>query len=140
MAKSFRIVKKQNLVTGEEQAVRFAAVSDEEAGRLLLRKLNRSLSETEAKLFAFRYDEKLCMHLLPGLSQTTVRELSRQTWHTAYAVCKKRQDRSEKVLYLSLFKDTALRFKAAIPAAIIHGKDGDVLNPNYYVRELRRSS
>ncbi len=76
------------------------------------------------------------MHLLPGLSETTVRELSERMYCTAYAVCRKRE-KGEDVLYLSLFKDAALRFKASIPAATRRVEGRDVPDPSYYVKELR---
>ncbi len=136
MAKTFEIVKMRNLLTGEEKAVKFAYGSDELTRERILKKLNRSLSGKEDKIFEYCFDESLNMHLLPGLSDETVRELSSRMYATAYAVCKKKK-KGEKVLYLSLFKDTALRFRASIPAAC-RWKDGvQVLNPDFYVKELR---
>ena len=76
------------------------------------------------------------MHLLSGLSEESARELSRYRFHTAYAVCKKTK-KGDEVLYLSLFKDSALRFKSAIPAAILNANGRSVANPNYFVKELR---
>ena len=134
MKKVFNIVKKKNLLTGEERAVKFSYETSEVSKDLLLRKLNRSLKGNKNEVFCF--DESLYMHLLPGLSEETVRELSNRLYHTAYVVCKKKE-KGETVLYLALLKDTALRFKASIPAATIREKDREVPNPDYYVKELR---
>ena len=136
MEKVFNIVKKKNLLTGEERAVKFSYETSEVSKDLLLRKLNRSLKGKESEIFCFCFDESLYMHLLPGLSEETVRELSRRMYCTAYVVCKKKE-KGESVLYLSLLKDAALRFKASIPAATIREKDREVPNPDYYVKELR---
>ena len=76
------------------------------------------------------------MHLLPGLFEETVRELSSRMYSTAYVVCKKR-GKGEKVLYLSLLKDSALRFRALIPAASRWENGKEVLNLGFYVKKLR---
>lgn len=136
MAKTFEIVKRRNLVTGEERAVKFAYGADELSKRRILRKLKNSVSGKEGQIYEYRYDESMYMHLLPGLSPETVKELSSRMYSTAYAVCKKKH-KGEEVLYLSLFKDSALRFKASIPAASRWEKGKEVLNPDFYVKELR---
>ena len=136
MAKSFEIVKRRNLVTGEERAVKFTYGADELSKRRILRKLKNSISGKEGQIYEYRYDESMYMHLLPGLSPETVKELSSRMYSTAYAVCKKKH-KGEEVLYLSLFKDSALRFKASIPAASRWEKGKEVLNPDFYVKELR---
>ncbi|MBQ6215834.1 MAG: hypothetical protein IJK53_00460 [Erysipelotrichaceae bacterium] len=136
MAKTFEIVKRRNLVTGEERAVKFTYGADELSKRRILRKLKNSISGKEGQIYEYRYDESMYMHLLPGLSPETVKELSSRMYSTAYAVCKKKH-KGEEVLYLSLFKDSALRFKASIPAASRWEKGKEVLNPDFYVKELR---
>lgn len=136
VAKTFNIVKKKNLLTGEERAVNFACEDDQVSRDRVLRKLNQTLQGNESLNFEFCYGESLYMHLLPGLSKTTVQELSKRMYSTAYAVCKKKKT-GEAVLYLSLFKDTALRFKASIPAATRKVEGRDVPNPDFYVKELR---
>ena len=136
MAKTFEIVKRKNLVTGEERAVKFTYGADELSKRRILRKLKNSISGKEGQIYEYRYDESMYMHLLPGLSPETVKELSSRMYSTAYAVCKKKH-KGEEVLYLSLFKDSALRFKASIPAASRWEKGKEVLNPDFYVKELR---
>ena len=136
MAKIFEIVKRRNLVTGEERAVKFTYGADELSKRRILRKLKNSISGKEGQIYEYRYDESMYMHLLPGLSPETVKELSSRMYSTAYAVCKKKH-KGEEVLYLSLFKDSALRFKASIPAASRWEKGKEVLNPDFYVKELR---
>ena len=136
MAKKFEIVKRRNLVTGEERAVKFTYGADELSKRRILRKLKNSISGKEGQIYEYRYDESMYMHLLPGLSPETVKELSSRMYSTAYAVCKKKH-KGEEVLYLSLFKDSALRFKASIPAASRWEKGKEVLNPDFYVKELR---
>lgn len=133
MAKVFSIVKKKNQLTGEERIVHYSLGDDELSRAKIVRKLNRSLkNETES----FRCDERLYMHLLPDLSDETVKELSRRLYHTVYVVCKKSR-KGERALYLSLFKDTAMRFKEAIPAATVKVKGKEFSNPDYYVKELR---
>ena len=136
MAKTFEIVKRRNLVTGEERAVKFTYGADELSKRRILRKLKNSISGKEGQIYEYRYDESMYMHLLPGLSPETVKELSSRMYSTAYAVCKKKH-KGEEVLYLSLFKDSALRFKASIPAASRWEKGKEALNPDFYVKELR---
>lgn len=136
MAKTFEIVKRRNLVTGEERAVKFTYGADELSKRRILRKLKNSISGKEGQIYEYRYDESMYMHLLPGLSAETVKELSSRMYSTAYAVCKKKH-KGEEVLYLSLFKDSALRFKASIPAASRWEKGKEVPNPDFYVKELR---
>ena len=136
MAKTFEIVKRRNLVTGEERAVKFTYGADELSKRRILRKLKNSISGKEGQIYEYRYDESMYMHLLPGLSPETVKELSSRMYSTAYAVCKKKR-KGEEVLYLSLFKDSALRFKASIPAASRWEKGKEVPNPDFYVKELR---
>ena len=135
MAKKFSIIKKKNLLTGEERIVNYSLGDDEISRMKVLRKLNRTLKGNE-DLFCFRCDESMYMHLLPGLSETTVSELSKRLYYTAYVVCRKNRF-GEKALYLSLLKDTALRFKASIPAATIMVKGKEVPNPDFYVKELR---
>ena len=135
MAKKFSIIKKKNLLTGEERIVNYSLGDDEISRMKVLRKLNRTLKGNE-DLFCFRCDESMYMHLLPGLSETTVSELSKRLYYTAYVVCRKNRF-GEKALYLSLLKDTALRFKASIPAASRWEKGKEVLNPDFYVKELR---
>ena len=132
MAKTFEIVKMKNLLTGELSAVKFTCESDELSRKRILKRLNASVKGDN---FEFCFGESLYMHLLPNLSEETVRELSSRMYHTAYAVCKKK-GKGEKVLYLSLLKDTALRFKASIPAATKRVEGRDVPNPDYYVKEL----
>ena len=136
MAKTFEIVKRRTLVTGEERAVKFTYGADELSKRRILRKLKNSISGKEGQIYEYRYDESMYMHLLPGLSPETVKELSSRMYSTAYAVCKKKH-KGEEVLYLSLFKDSALRFKASIPAASRWEKGKEVPNPDFYVKELR---
>ncbi len=136
MAKKFEIVKKKNLLTGEQRAVKFAYADSEESRMRILKKLNQSLNGKEGRIFEYRFDESMYMHLLPGLSAQTVKELSSRLYSTAYVVCKKKKD-DEKVLYLSLLKDSALRFKASIPAASRWENGKEVLNPDFYVKELR---
>ena len=136
MAKTFDIVKRKNLLTGEEKVVHYTYGRDEASRKRVLEKLNRSLKGEESRIYEYRYGESLYMHLLPGLSENLVRELSSRMYYTAYAVCKK-NEKDEKVLYLSLFKDSALRFKAAIPSATIKVRDKEVPNPRFFVRELR---
>ena len=135
MAKTFCVVMMKNLLNGEERAVNFAYEADEVSKKRVLGKLNRSLKKDE-KHFDYRFGESMYMHLLPGLSKEVVKELSSRMYSTAYAVCKKKK-KSEEVLYLALFKDTALRFKASIPAATLKVEGKEVPNPNFYVKELR---
>jgi len=132
MAKTFEIVKLRNLLTGEERAVKYSCETDEISRKRLLEKLNSSLKEGNCE---FCFGERMYMHLLPGLSEDTVRELSSRMYRTAYVVCK-RKGKREKVLYLSLLKDSALRFKASIPAATKREKGREIPNPDYFVKEL----
>ncbi len=136
MAKKFSVIKMKDLLSGEERIVGYSLGDDESSRKKVLKKLHRSLKGKEADAFSYRMDESLCMHLLPGLSETTVKELSRKLYYTAYVVCKK-TDKGEKALFLSLLKDTALRFKVSIPAATRKENGVDVPNPDYYVKELR---
>lgn len=136
MAKEFNIINRRDLLTNEKKAVFFAYGDAAEAEEKVLRKLNASRRQGEDVLFDYCYGVKMQMHLLPGLSDETVRELSRFMYHTAYVVCKKTK-KGEEVLYLSLLKDSALRFKASIPAAVLTVKGKSVANPNYFVKELR---
>lgn len=135
MAKKFSVIKKMDLLSGEERIVAYAVGDDESSKNKVLKKLARS-SKGRPAAFTYRCDESLGMHLLPGLSETAVRELSSKLYYTAYAVCKK-TDKSERALYLALLKDQALRFKASIPAASRWENGKLVLNPDYYVKELR---
>ena len=140
MAKTFEIVKRRNLVTGEERAVKFTYGADELSKRRILRKLKNSISGKEGQIYEYRYDESMYMHLLPGLSPETVKELSSRMYSTAYAVCKKKH-KGEEVLAVQFsdcpITDAALRFKASIPAASRWEKGKEVLNPDFYVKELR---
>ncbi len=136
MAKTFRIINRRDLLTGEKKAVLFAYGADAQSEEKVLSRLNASRKQGEDILFDFCFGGKMQMHLLPGLSEQTVRELSRFRYHTAYAVCKKTA-KGEDVLYLSLLKDSALRFRASIPAAVLTAKGKSVANPNYFVKELR---
>lgn len=135
MAKKFSVIKKKDLLSGEERIVAYSLGDDELSRTKVLKKLHRSLRGKDG-VFSYRCDESLYMHLLPGLSETTVRELSKRLYRTAYVVCKK-TGKSEKALYLALLKDSALRFKASIPAATLKDKGADVPNPDFYVKELR---
>ena len=136
MAKTFNIIKRHSLLNGEKSAVFYVYGSDAVSEEKILRKLNDSRKVGEDVLFDYCYGEKMHMHLLPGLSDAATEELSRYRFHTAYAVCKKSK-KGEEVLYLSLFKDSALRFKASVPSAVINAGSRQVANPNYYVKELR---
>ncbi|MBQ2658240.1 MAG: hypothetical protein IJF87_06705 [Erysipelotrichaceae bacterium] len=136
MAKTFNIINRRDLLTGEKKAVCFAYGDDAQAEEKVISRLNASRRQGENVLFDYCYGKKMQMHLLPGLSDETVRELSRFMYHTAYVVCK-RTKKGEEVLYLSLLKDSALRFKASIPAATLTVKGKSVANPNYFVKELR---
>ena len=136
MAKTFNIIKRRDLLSGEKKAVCFAYGDDVQAEEKVLRKLNASRRQEEEVLYDFCYGEKMQMHLLPGLSDQTVRELSRFKYNTAYVVCK-RTKKGDEVLYLSLLKDSALRFKASIPSAVLTVKGKSIANPNYFVKELR---
>lgn len=139
MAKTFSIIKQKNLVSGEERAVKFTAASEEKDLRRITAKLNRRAADDETSLYSYRLDEELNMHLLSNIAEETVRDLSSHIFHTAYAVCKKTHA-SEQVLYLSLFKDTALKFWHKIPAAYVTVNKKRVLNPKYYVKELTLAS
>ena len=135
MAKTFTMIKKKNLLTGEEKTTSYCLLQDEAGKEKLLKKLKNNLQGTEKAIIQYRMDERLYMHLLPGLSESSVKELSKILFHTAYVVCKKKKD-SEEVLYLSLFKDSALRFKASLPKAMIKIDGKDFINPAYYIREI----
>ena len=89
MAKTFNIINRHDLLSGEQKAVCFAYGDDAQTEEKILRKLNASRGQGEDILFDYCYGEKMQMHLLPGLSDATVRELSRYRYHTAYVVCKK---------------------------------------------------
>lgn len=138
MEKTFEIIKKHDLLTGEESAVYYVCETDENSRQRVLDRLNASLKGKEKELCHFSYDEKMPMHLLPDLSQATIRELSSRMYCTAYALCHRR-GKKEKVLYLSLFKDTALRYKTSLPEAVLKLKGKEYPHPDYYVKELRLS-
>ncbi|MBQ9425737.1 MAG: hypothetical protein IJU42_07310 [Erysipelotrichaceae bacterium] len=136
MAKAFSIIKRENLVTGELCCEGFTWKKEGDEEKETVEKLARKLNTSERVISRYCFDEVLGMHLLPGMSKELVSELSSHVFSYAYAVCKK-EGKKETVLYLSLFKDMAMRFKNGIPAASIRFKDRDYANPDYYVKELR---
>lgn len=137
MAKTFSVVKRINLATGEETVARYASLpKNDEKKKSLLRKLNNLLPKEEKDLFSFRFDEVLEMHVLQGLSEKTVEELSKHVYSTVFAVCKKRQN-GEDVLYLNVFKDGAIRYKSSLPGAIRESRGRETTNPKYFVKEVK---
>ena len=138
MAKQFSIIKRKNLLSGEETISGYSLATDKVSKEKLLKKLIRNQSESEKNVFAYSIDESLCMYLLPGLSETTIRELSSVLYHTVYVVCKK-SGGNEKALYLSALKDTAMRYKLNLPEAMVKDKETGkmVPNPRLYVKELK---
>ena len=140
MARKFSIIKKKNLLNGEETICGYCLANDDVSKEKLLKKLLRKQSEAERKVFRFTIDESLYMYLLPGLSPATVKELSSVLYHTAYVVCRW-SGKGEKALYLSAMKDTAMRYKVNLPYAMIrvkvNGVEKKVPNPNLYVKELK---
>lgn len=133
MAKTFSIIKKENLITNEVDVENFTWKEPDEKRKRLLDKLAR---KENTNIFRYFYDEDLYMHLLPDMSEELVEELSSHIFSYAYAVIKKK-GKKERVLYLSLFKGEALKFKNAIPASTIWVNHRKYLNPDYYVKELR---
>ena len=133
MAKLFTIIKKENLLDRTDTIYGYSSITDE---KKLLAKLERQLSENEKELYRYHIDDKMVMHILPGISDELVKELSRRCFHTVYGVCRKKH-KKEEILYMSLFKDSALKYLMRIPAATIKIKDREYANPDYYVKELR---
>ena len=134
--KTFSIVKKVNLLTGEESIVRYALNPESEKRRnALLRKLAR-LDRIDEKLYSLKFDEVLSLHILEGISDEVIQELSKHVYPTCYVVTR-RVKGSEKALYLSILKDTAVRYLNSLPEAtkLVGGKE--VLNKNFSVKEVR---
>ena len=137
MAKTFSIIKKENLLTGEKTAERFTVDLDLDQDKKLrlLKKYQRLLDKQEKIKHRCIYGEKLVMNL-PDFSDELVEEISKHLYHTAYVVCKK-EGKNEKVLYLSLLKDSALRFRNGIPKAVLKHKNVEYFNPKYFIKEVR---
>lgn len=133
MAKNYKIVKKQNLLDSSVEVVGFSTSDNE---KKVIEKMVRSMDDNLKDINRYYFDEKMLMHLLPNISNETINDLSRRIFHTAYAVCK-RKGNQESVLYMSLFKDSALKFLLKVPAASIKLKGKTYRNPNYYVKELK---
>ena len=134
--KKFSIVKKIDLRSGSESIVRYALLSESEKRRdALLRKLVR-LDRINEELYSLKFDEVLPLHILEGISDEVVQELSGHAYPTAYVVCKRNKN-GEKAIYLSILKDTAIRYKNSLPEAykLVGGKE--VANKNFSVKEVR---
>ncbi|MBQ0036351.1 MAG: hypothetical protein KBT35_05495 [Firmicutes bacterium] len=134
--KTFSIIKKVNLLTGEESIVRYALNPENEKRRnALLRKLAR-LDRIDEKLYSLKFDEVLPLHILKGISNEVIQELSRHAYPTCYVVSRRNKN-GEKALYLSILKDTAVRYLISLPEAtkLVGGKE--VLNKNFTVKEIR---
>ena len=133
MAKEYSIIKRLNVLDKSEEVVGFTTCDDE---KKLIEKMRRGLDEHCRNIYKFSYGEKMLMHLLPNISAQTINDLSARVFYTAYAVCKKNNNK-ESVLYMSLFKDSALKFLLKVPSASIIIKGQNYNNPNYYVKELK---
>ena len=134
--KKFSIVKKVDLHSGAESIVRYALVPESEKRRdALLRKLVR-LDRINEQLYSLKFDEVLPLHILEGISDEVVQELSAHAYPTAYVVSKRNKN-GENALYLSILKDTATRYKNSLSDAskLVGGKE--VANKAYSVKEVR---
>ena len=136
MARKFSIVKKVDSKTGQKTISRYSFFTEEEhEKKMLIRKLNR-IEKNDSKTFVYQFDESMYMHILEGISDETVKELSKHIYSNVYVVCKK-EGNDEKALYLALFKDTAIRYKNSIPSAKISYKGREYPNPKFFVKEVR---
>ena len=136
MAKKFSIVYRSNGLTKAESAYGFMAYeSDETKRKKVLDIALCKIADADRKLAKLTAKGQMCMHLPGNFSQDLVNELSSLIFHTAYVVCKKSGNR-EEVIYLSLFKDSALRYKNNLPNAYVRYQGMEYLNPDYYVKEL----
>lgn len=135
MKKEFIIIKKENLLNEEKTVCAYVISASGKSNKALLEKYQRIVSNKDNYLYRYSFDEKLNMHLIPGISKQTVMELSKHLYHYAYVVCKL-SGKDEKVLFLSPFKDVAMKFKNSIPSAILTKKGVDYYNPKFYVKEI----
>ena len=133
MAKKYTIVKKMSALDKSVEVVGFTTSSDE---KRLIDKMLRGMDDNSRDIYSFFFAERLVMHLLASLDPETIADLSRRVFHVAYAVCKKTGNK-ESVLYMSLFKDSALKFLIKVPASSIKIKGKTYSNPNYYIKELK---
>ena len=133
MAKLFTIIKKENLLDRTDAIYGYSSITDE---KKLLEKLGRQMSESEKELYRYHIDKRMVMHILPDISDELVKELSRRCFHTVYGVCRK-NNKSEEILYISIFKDSSQKYLMRIPSATIKINKKEYANPNYYVKELR---
>lgn len=135
MNKLFTMIKKVD-AAGNAKVVNYTLSKyDDDKRKRILNKLYRKYDYKGIKAARLYYDESMVM-TLPNLSQETINDLSKHLFSTAYVVCKK-QKNNEKVLFLSLFKDTAIIFKNNIPASSIKINGITYKNPNYYVKEVK---
>lgn len=134
--KTFSVIKKVNLLTGEESIVRYSLKPENEKEKeMLLKKLIR-LEHIDEKLYSLKFDEELALHILRGISEETAVELSKHIYPTCYVVCKANKG-GEKALYLSILKDTATRYLLNLPNAIKIVNGREVLNKSFSVKEIR---
>ena len=134
--KTFSIVKKVNLLTGEESIVRYALSPEDDKRRdALLRKLTR-LDRIDEKLYSLKFDEVLSLHILEGISDEVIQELSKHVYPTCYVVTR-RVKGSEKALYLSILKDTAIRYRNSLPKAVVETEGKPHFNKAYDIKEVR---
>lgn len=136
MFKEFTIIKKENLITGEKTIEYFTLKSYVgESKRRILDQLYRREDPRSVKNINYCFDETMHMSL-PKFSDETVKEISKHLFLTAYAVVKK-QHKNEKVIYFSLLKDTAIKYKNSLRAATVIKNNIEYRNPNIYVKEVK---
>lgn len=134
--KTFSVIKKVNLLTGEESIVRYSLKPENEKEKeMLLKKLIR-LEHIDEKLYSLKFDEELALHILRGISEETAVELSKHIYPTCYVVVKRSRG-GEKALYLSILKDTATRYLLNLPNAIKIVNGREVLNKSFSVKKIR---
>ena len=136
MFKEFVMIKKENLKTGEKSVDYFTLKSYVgESKRRILDQLYRRENPRSVKNINYSFDETMYMSL-PKFSDETVKEISKHLFLTAYAVVKK-QHKNEKVIYFSLLKDTAIKYKNSLRAATVIKNNIEYRNPNIYVKEVK---
>lgn len=136
MAKLFSIVSKVDEKTNEEVIVRYSSYEEDEKRRERLLKKAKNLSAKDGLSCKFVFKKNMPMHIINGISKETAAELSKHIYSNAFVVYQK-DGNKEIPLYLSIFKDTAIRFKNSLPKAFVKKEGKEIPNPRYGVKEIR---
>jgi len=137
MAKEFTIVYQVDSLNKNQKAVAYCNFEDDkEKIKKYLSKAERQFGEIDSNIIKYISKQKINLHLLDGLSNDSVKELSKYLYHYVYAVCLDNNG-NEEVLFISAFKDKAIKHKNTIKNSKIRINDREYNNPNYYVKELR---